>query len=144
MWAVSETDDRHWEQLGRELARRRGELGYSQRHFASIAGLSQSKASDLERGVARTKMRQTTLSGTQRALGWASGSIEAVLEGGAPNLDASGRPDDPDPPASAGALPVPSDLVEETLAASGSSDWTDEERKDMLRYAEFLRSKRKS
>jgi transcriptional regulator with XRE-family HTH domain len=75
-------DDR-WVRLGHALAADRKAHNLTQEDIASLAGLSIATVQGIERG---TKVKDPTPSMRVYAstLGWASGSIEAVLDGGEP------------------------------------------------------------
>src|SRR5690606_25200823 len=67
--------------LGSRVRQRRLELGLTQRDAAMAAGVSDQTWLNVERG---TKVRDRTLVGVDRALGWQAGSAQRVAEGGEP------------------------------------------------------------
>ena len=71
----------NWNEVGRQVAQRRGELGLTQEQ---IPGVSSSTVRLIERG-ARDSYRAATLAAVEKALRWASGSIEnGILRGEQP------------------------------------------------------------
>jgi hypothetical protein len=82
-----------WERLGRYVVARRTELGFRNRgEFATAVQVSARLISDIEKGR-RTNFDQVTLSAVEAALGWETGSIQDVVDGGDPRLrpGAAGR-----------------------------------------------------
>lgn len=80
--------DGDWRKLGIEITRRRSEMGYRSRPaFARFSGLSLRILDYLEAG-ARETYRPSTLDRIEYALGWRPGTVERVLGGHNPTLDA--------------------------------------------------------
>lgn len=80
--------DADWAALARAIKKRRKELRYSQVGFAEAAGVSRSTLQHLER-VTADGISLKTIELLEPGLGWASGSIAAVLRGGEPTLGPS-------------------------------------------------------
>lgn len=77
--------DENWKLLAERAVRRRAELGLSQVEVAQRGPLSLDRLQNIE-GAKRTRYRLSTLLALERALDWASGSVEAVLAGGEPTV----------------------------------------------------------
>ncbi|WP_344248224.1 MULTISPECIES: helix-turn-helix transcriptional regulator [Actinocorallia] len=75
--------NRNWERLAEAVQRRRAELGLSQRALAERGPLSRDRVQKIE-GALRDDYSLTVLTALERALGWQTGSVEAVLAGGEP------------------------------------------------------------
>lgn len=69
--------------LGWWLDERRGELGLTWEQVAERAGVS---VQTIFRAINGTPMRTTTRKGIERALEWASGSIDEIERGGSPTV----------------------------------------------------------
>lgn len=88
-----------WARLGRRIQTERARLGYSSaRALAAAAGLSPRTVEVIESGKHTGRPRPGTLAKLERALGWAEGSCERIVEGGRPR-------------------PAPDPLLERLLAA---------------------------
>lgn len=75
-----------WGRLGQHVVARRTELGFRNRaDFAAAVQVSSRLISDIEKGR-RTNFDQVTLSALEAALGWETGSVQQVVEGGEPRL----------------------------------------------------------
>ncbi len=75
-----------WEALARAIVARRVELGHTSRQtFVDASGLSARTVGDLET-ARRDSYARETLVRLERALGWASGSAQAVLDGDEPTV----------------------------------------------------------
>jgi transcriptional regulator with XRE-family HTH domain len=83
-----------WARVAQAVVRRRVQLGLTQEEAAARARLSATTWRLVE-NEAQTRYRDLTLAGVERALGWAQGSIDAVLRGDEPTV-AETR--DPAPP----------------------------------------------
>jgi lambda repressor-like predicted transcriptional regulator len=94
---VSRDPSQDWARLTRLVVARRRELGLSIRGAATTAGLARNTWTTLENGTHRLTDR--SYSTVEATLGWAPGSIAAILAGGDPAL--RGTPP-PDPAAPAG------------------------------------------
>jgi transcriptional regulator with XRE-family HTH domain len=64
---------------------RRADLGYSLTQLAAVSGLSTSTLDSIEH-ARKTAYDPATLAALEHALNWASGSVERVLRGLAPEL----------------------------------------------------------
>lgn len=116
----------HQKRLGRLIARRRLDLGYTSRKaFAEASGIGERTVADLEQGKS-VSFRTKHL--TEKALLWAPGSCEAVLMGGEPVLES-----DPSPPNPA---------IEALTAALELAD--DEDLDDLLTHLREAVAKRRS
>lgn len=74
--------DREWRELATAVRRRRMQLGLSQYAAAAAAGCNRVTWGHLEKGGRHTS--EYLWSGVERALGWAGGSVAAILAGGEP------------------------------------------------------------
>lgn len=75
---------RDWKNLAQHVISRRVELGYrSTRHLAKVAGITEKTMGRLELGYS---VRSGTLAAVERVLGWAPGSMDALLAGGEPRM----------------------------------------------------------
>lgn len=72
-----------WRRLGELAAGRRAELGLTQIEVAQRGPLSLDRVQSIE-GAKRTSYRLGTLVALERALEWASGSVDEILAGGEP------------------------------------------------------------
>lgn len=80
-----------WARLGEWIALRRKQLGMDQRELAEAAGVSENTVSNYERG--RVPARGKVPAGyyrVEKALQFAKGSIEEVLNGGEPGFEIEG------------------------------------------------------
>ena len=75
--------DRNWKLLAEHAARRRAKLGLSQIEVAQRGPLSLDRVQSIE-GAKRKSYRLGTLLALERALGWETGSVETILDGGEP------------------------------------------------------------
>lgn len=73
-----------WLRVAEAVSARRAELDISQEELASSADRGLDTVWRLEKGAFTS--RRTTLRGVARALGWTPGSLEAILNGGDPEL----------------------------------------------------------
>lgn len=74
-----------WKRLGDHIAGGRKSLGMDQRQLAAAADVSENTISNYERGRVPSKgLVPTGYGRIERALGWADGSIRAILNGGSP------------------------------------------------------------
>jgi transcriptional regulator with XRE-family HTH domain len=74
-----------FKRLGDAVSNARNAIGWTVRDLARQAGLSQATIHGIERGYSEpTQQAQDEVS---RALGWAPGSIAAILQGGSPTID---------------------------------------------------------
>jgi hypothetical protein len=89
-------DGPDWTRLATYVRARRGQLGLTQATLAEQAGVSVKTINGIE--TRPTPRRVDTMSGLERALGWASGSIEEILAG-RPPLWAGAVADTPPAPA---------------------------------------------
>lgn len=80
-----------WERLGRRLAQAREALDLTQVEVAERIGVSRTPIQSIERGDPRAKPTGT-MRGYARVVGWRDGSLEAVLAGEEPTLEADARP----------------------------------------------------
>ena len=74
-----------YQRLGDQVRDRRNAIGLKQHQAAERAGISLPVWGVVERAE-RTRYRKSTFRAVERALGWASGSVEAILAGGEPTL----------------------------------------------------------
>lgn len=75
-----------WERLGTYVVARRVELGHKQRtEFAAAAQLGVRVLSDIENGR-RSNFDAVTIAALEKALGWETGSVTRVANGGEPHL----------------------------------------------------------
>lgn len=112
--------ERDWAQLGRAMARARRALGLSQIEVADAIGVTRTPIQGIERGNKFTKVTGTMRS-YARLLGWADGSIEAVLAGGEPTpakTEQSRQEPEPSPPLAL-APELPLDVRYELSAEAG-------------------------
>lgn len=103
------TDTEHldnWKRLAELLEQRRVALGYPKRQpFAKAHGLSHDRTlSDLE-NARRTNYDSATLAQVEQIYRWVSGSIAAVLQGGAPVVLPESVGPNSDDPSVLGSLP---------------------------------------
>ncbi len=83
-------DPAAWRRLSELIRSQRGRLGWTQAELAQRAGVSTKSVATAESGNPPTRT-PPTLNRVARALGWADGSIDAVLAGGEPiTVTASG------------------------------------------------------
>lgn len=98
-----------WRRLAERAARRRAELGLSQVEVAQRGPLSLDRVQAIE-GAKSTRYRLGTLLALERALDWASASVDAILSGGEPTpIQTTGQrkssdPDGSSPPYRPGEL----------------------------------------
>ncbi|RPK56184.1 anaerobic benzoate catabolism transcriptional regulator [Streptomyces sp. ADI96-02] len=71
-----------YEALGRAVREARIRQGMTQTQLAEVAGVSRATLQNLERGG---RLRSLNLVKIESVLGWAPGSVQALLEGGAPS-----------------------------------------------------------
>ncbi|WP_425829347.1 helix-turn-helix transcriptional regulator [Streptomyces fractus] len=76
-------DPAAWQRLSEMIRAHRGRKGWSQAELAQHAGISTKSALTAESGKPPTRM-PPSLDRIARALGWADGSVNAILEGGDP------------------------------------------------------------
>ncbi|MEW1895973.1 helix-turn-helix domain-containing protein [Streptomyces albidoflavus] len=76
---------RDWTRLASAIEGRRREIGFTQVDLAEAAGVSESTVQNLESGVARRRL-PSSLPRIEIALGWETGSGEAVLDGAEPTV----------------------------------------------------------
>lgn len=82
-----------WKRLGDHIAGGRKNLGMDQRQLADAASVSENTISNYERGRVPSKgLVPTGYGRIERALGWADGSIRAVLDGGSLVVASERRP----------------------------------------------------
>lgn len=75
-----------WDRLGQEVVAGRVRLGHRVRgSFAAACGINVRILSDIEK-ARRSNYDPATLAQVEQALGWATGSVRAVLRGGNPTL----------------------------------------------------------
>jgi len=98
--------EREWRHLGRELAAARKRLGRTQVDVADALGVSRTPIQAIERGGPFDKITGT-IREYARLVGWADGSIEAVLAGDSPKTAP------PEPPDAVLAGDLPLRIVEE-------------------------------
>jgi transcriptional regulator with XRE-family HTH domain len=73
-----------WERLGQFVVSRRLEMGYRQRQaLADAIGVSLRTVGDIETGR-RSKFDPTTIAALENGLGWETGSVLRIIEGGEP------------------------------------------------------------
>ncbi|MER7734162.1 helix-turn-helix transcriptional regulator [Streptomyces erythrochromogenes] len=83
--------DRDWARLGKALQAARRASGVTQEQLADELGVGRSAVQLIERGKEFSKPSQTQRAFARR-VGWADGSIEAVLAGGEPTVEAAATP----------------------------------------------------
>lgn len=76
-------DDAAWSRLGNLAAKRRDALGLTQAELGTRAGVATQTVWRFEQG-GRPSRHSSSWSKIERALGWLSGSIDAILDGGEP------------------------------------------------------------
>ncbi|KMS72634.1 hypothetical protein ACZ91_64825 [Streptomyces regensis] len=101
-----------WERLGRALAAAREDRGLTQVQVAGEIGVTRTPIQSIERGDKRKKATGTMRS-MARLLGWADGSIEAVLAGGHPTLSGKPSPASPTEDPDSRPLELPPRITEE-------------------------------
>lgn len=74
----------NWQRLADAIVARRAELGLTQMQVATRGDFSLDRVQALE-GAKRTSYRAGTLAALERALDWAPGSVERILQGGDPS-----------------------------------------------------------
>jgi hypothetical protein len=75
-----------WERLGEYVVARRMERGFKTRSdLASAAQVSSRLLGDIEKGR-RGNFDPTTIASLESALGWETGSVRRIVEGGEPKL----------------------------------------------------------
>lgn len=79
--------DGDWSALAQRVVARRGELDLTQQAVYAAGGPSTVTIRQIE-GVGRTSYKPLILSRLEKALGWAPGSVRAILAGGEPTLTA--------------------------------------------------------
>ncbi|MFC5883330.1 helix-turn-helix domain-containing protein, partial [Streptomyces virginiae] len=94
--------DRDWARLGKALQAARKASGVTQEQLADELGVGRSVVQLIERGKQFSKPSQTQRAFARR-VGWADGSIEAVLAGGEPTVEPAATPP-----------PVPDDALTES------------------------------
>jgi len=77
-------DPKAWARLGQALANARKALGLTQRELADQAGVSFNSVQNAEAGQPPKARMPQSLYPIAKALGWPDGTVDAVLEGGAP------------------------------------------------------------
>ena len=78
-----------WKRVAATVRHRRAELGLSQEEAASASeGMISSANWRVIEGAGRTKYRPSSLIGVARALGWSDDSVERILAGGPPLINA--------------------------------------------------------
>jgi transcriptional regulator with XRE-family HTH domain len=92
---VTPTTDWNWLRLGQAVRARRRALRLSQAELGENAGVHEGTIRNLERGREAADLPRSTKD-VERALGWAAGSFESVLEGGDPILLETASGIDPD------------------------------------------------
>ncbi|MGW4076012.1 helix-turn-helix domain-containing protein [Streptomyces asiaticus] len=91
-----------WARLGARIRASREAQGFSRKKLSDMAGVSEKSIQTAEEGrVPRARWPQS-LPVIEQALGWAPGSMRAILDGGEP-VEAKGGQDDP--PVEVGSLP---------------------------------------
>lgn len=73
-----------WERLGQRIRNERQRQGLSRLELAAMAGVSPKSVQSAESGAVPKGRRPYTLDAIERALGWTTGSTDAVLGGGEP------------------------------------------------------------
>jgi transcriptional regulator with XRE-family HTH domain len=73
-----------WKRLGRYVRARREQLGLLQDEFSVQSGVSRFTLYKLETAQ-QTGYRRETFRDLEAGLGWATGSVDAILEGGEPS-----------------------------------------------------------
>jgi transcriptional regulator with XRE-family HTH domain len=98
--------DRDWARLGKALQAARKASGVTQEQLADELGVGRSAVQLIERGKEFSKPSQTQRAFARR-VGWADGSIEAVLAGGEPVVKpAATSPPSPEDALSDSRLPL--------------------------------------
>lgn len=100
--------ERDWARLGAALQAARKARGTNQIDLGERIGISRSAIQNIERG--NVKKITPSLRAYATEVGWARGSLEAVLDGGEPELVA---PPEPDPPSGDRAADLPLRIVRE-------------------------------
>lgn len=81
-----------WKRLGSYVVARRVKLGFKQRgDFSAAVGVSARVLSDLENGR-RGNFDAVTVSSIEDVLGWETGSVDRIADGGEPRLKDDGVP----------------------------------------------------
>jgi transcriptional regulator with XRE-family HTH domain len=75
---------RRWDHLAQQATAQRAYLGYSIAQLAAISGLSTSTLDSIEHNR-KTSYDPATLAALERALRWASGSVDRILKGFEPH-----------------------------------------------------------
>lgn len=83
-------DPHAWARLGQELKNARTARGLSQAEVAELAGVSTASVQTAEAGTVPKARMPYTLPRIAKALGWPTGSVDAVLDG-APAPDSGWR-----------------------------------------------------
>jgi transcriptional regulator with XRE-family HTH domain len=111
--------DRDWTRLGKAIADARRASDCTQEQFADAIGVKRGALQNIERGKIKTVT--TTLRVIESKLGWAKGSIEAVLEGGDPQgaPEPEGGQVGPEEHPLALAPELPLDILHELSAETG-------------------------
>lgn len=82
-----------WERLARYIVARRVALGYKRRPpFADALGISLRTLGDIETGR-RERYDPATVAALENTLGWTTGSVQRIIAGGEPTLDAHAQGD---------------------------------------------------
>lgn len=121
MWCIMCRMERDWARLGSAMAGARRSKGLSQVEVAEAIGVTRTPIQAIERGETFARVTGTMRS-YARHLGWADGSIEAVLAGGDPTPEAQAlRPEQTEPTVNAPTLTpqLPLRIVQELSAESG-------------------------
>jgi transcriptional regulator with XRE-family HTH domain len=84
-----------WKRLGEYVQRRRIALDWGRDELAARAHMSLRTVASVERGQ-NPRMRDTTQYAIEHVLGWAPGSVEAILAGGDPVLTETSDDTGPD------------------------------------------------
>ncbi|MGW0033642.1 helix-turn-helix domain-containing protein [Streptomyces sp. NPDC003314] len=77
-------DPEAWARLGQALANTRQARGLRQEDVAELAGVSLKSVQSAEAGVVPKARMPYTVPAIARALGWPDGTVDTVLDGGAP------------------------------------------------------------
>lgn len=75
--------DGDWDSLRSFVIRDRTAAGFTQQKFADQLRISVKSVNSFEAG--RSRMRRSTLSRVETVLGWVTGSVQVVLNGGEPS-----------------------------------------------------------
>lgn len=118
-----ETTTEDWKRLGRYIKDRRERLRLTQQGMYARGGPSVATIRNLEAGE-QTSYRPRTRDQIEQALGWAAGSVDAILAGGEPSVPSStsspptghAEPNAPAPPPPARPAPEAPRTVEEIQA----------------------------